>query len=114
MKVAFLGFISAKEEYTDKKTLEVVRSVSVASTNQMLKIRLTPDQDFEEMDSVLVAGDIKVSDRNFYVIDPVIRLSTAEDRAFMAGKPVAAPTVGTPADLARAAAHSGKGQEKAA
>jgi len=90
MRVAFLGFVTAVEEYRDKRTQEVIRNASVASTNQMMRVRLLDGQDFAEMDSVLVCGDLKVFERNFYVENPVMRLSTQEDRQFMQGVPVQA------------------------
>lgn len=88
MKVAFLGFISGVEEYNDKKTGALVRNASIASTNQMLKVRIGEHEQYQEMDSVLVCGDLKVFERNFYVENPIMRLSTAEDRHFMQGAPV--------------------------
>lgn len=113
MRVAFLGRVSDVETFTDKKTGFPVKNVFVSSKNQMMKIRVEPEVHFEELDAVMVAGDLKVYERNFYVENPVIRLATPEDKAFMEGTPVGAAS-GAGAGAAGAAVETtGRKSEKA-
>lgn len=82
MIVAILGMVSKVDEYEAKESKELIRTVFVAAGENMLSVRMTDDQDFAEMDLVMVCGELKVYERRFYVNGGSVRAASVDDRAF--------------------------------
>lgn len=96
MICATKGRISAVQGYEDKKTGELIRTAFVATGEHMISVRLSDEQSFEEDDLVIVAGELKVFERRFYINGGTVRLASPEDLAFFKAAAVSPSVSGAP------------------
>jgi hypothetical protein len=96
MICATKGRISAVQGYEDKKTGELIRNAFVATGEHMISVRLSDEQIFEEDDLVIVAGELKVFERRFYINGGSIRIASPEDLAFFKAAATGATASGAP------------------
>jgi len=82
VKVSVLGFVSALSTYYSKKEEAEVDMISVACGGHMLNVRCPDDQSFQEMDMVVVQGELRPNGREFYIKAAAIRTATVDDLAF--------------------------------
>jgi len=108
MICATKGRVSKVEEYADKKTNEIIRTAYVATGENMISVRLSDGQIIEEDDLVLVAGDMKVFERRFYINGGAIRRATADDLAFFKAASQGTLLPGTPSVANAEAVTAGK------
>lgn len=85
MKVACIGTALADATWTDKKTGVVHEGLDVSIEGRAFKVPCDDVSEIGEYDQLVILGDLRVFDKNWYFSEATVRIATIEDTAFFGG-----------------------------
>lgn len=88
MKVCALGFVSALDSYKDKKTEQMVFTLAVACGKNIVNVKVDNAAEFNEMDQVVVIGELSTYNRDMYFTNPKVIRATIQHQLLFAGREI--------------------------
>jgi hypothetical protein len=86
MKCAALGFVSAIGGYKDKTTQMHVSTLAIACGKNIVNVKVDDASMFNEMDQVVVIGELSTYNREMYFTNPKVLRATIQHQLLFAGR----------------------------